>query len=85
MFAGNPDLDASKVWNCDESGFSTDPSKGKVIVPKVSGCNHLFMLEYFLSTLVLQERCDGKLTSAFFMQGKKTVRVQNECIGGSKF
>ena len=72
-------------WNCDESGFPTDPSKGKVIAPKVSCCNHLFMLEYFSSILVLQERCDGKLTSAFFMQGKKTVRVQNECIGGLKF
>ena len=85
MFAENPDLYASKVSNCDESGFPTDPSKGKVIAPKVSGCNHLFMLEYFSSVLVLQERCDGKLTSAFFMQGKKTVRVQNECIGGLKF
>ena len=85
MFAENPDLYASKVWNCDESGFPTDPSKGKVIAPKVSGCNHLLMLEYFSSVLVLQERCDGKLTSAFFMQGKKTVRVQNECIGGLKF
>ena len=71
MFAENPDLDASKVSNCDESGFPTDPSKGKVIVPKVSGFNHLLMLEYFSSVLVLQERCDGKLTSAFFMQGKK--------------
>ena len=71
MFAENPDLYASKVSNCDESGFPTDPSKGKVIAPKVSGCNHLLMLEYFSSVLVLQERCDGKLTSAFFMQGKK--------------
>ena len=51
MFAENPDLDASKVWNCDESGFPTDPSKRKVIAPKVSGCNDLFMLEYFSSIL----------------------------------
>ena len=79
MFAENPDLDASKVWNCDESGFPTDLSKGKVIAPKLSGCNHLFMLDYFSSILVLQEICYGKLTSA------KTVRVQDECIGVSRF
>ena len=70
VFAENPDLDASKMWNCNESGFPTDLSKGKVVAPKVSGYNHLFMLDYFSSVLVLQERCDGKLTSAFFMQVK---------------
>ena len=71
MFAENPDLDSSKVWNCDESGFPTDLSKRKVIAPKVIGCNHLFVLDYFSSILVLHERCNRKLTSAFFMQGKK--------------
>ena len=59
------------MWNCDESGFLTDPSKGKVIAPKLSGCNHMFMLDYFPSILVLQEICYWKLTSA------KTVRVQD--------
>ena len=66
MFVENP-----KVWNCNESGFPTDPSKGKVIAPKVIGCNHLFIKDYFSSILFLQERCDVKLTCAFFMQGKK--------------
>ena len=33
VFAENPDLDASKMWNCNESGFPTDLSKGKVVAP----------------------------------------------------
>ena len=35
VFEENPELDAQRIWNCDESGFPTDPSKGKVICEKV--------------------------------------------------
>ena len=27
----NPEITAEKIWNCDESGFPTDPAKCKVI------------------------------------------------------
>ena len=29
----NPDLNPDNIWNCDESGFPTDPGKSKVIAP----------------------------------------------------
>ena len=35
VFEEYPELDAQRIWNCDESGFPTDPSKGKVICERV--------------------------------------------------
>ena len=35
IFRKHPELDASRIWNCDETGFPTDASKGKVITIKV--------------------------------------------------
>ena len=32
----NPETDASRIWNCNESGFPTDHSKEKVVSVKVS-------------------------------------------------
>ena len=29
----NPDITAENIWNCDESGFPTDPVKSKVVGP----------------------------------------------------
>ena len=29
----NPDITAENIWNCDESGFPTDPAKSKVVGP----------------------------------------------------
>ena len=34
-------MDASRIWDCDESSFPTDASKGTVIGPKVSCINFL--------------------------------------------
>ena len=34
IFKENPDLDASRICNCDESGFPTDQTRGKVIAGK---------------------------------------------------
>lgn len=31
----HPGIGPANIWNCDESGFPTDPSKGKVISHKV--------------------------------------------------
>ena len=33
----NPEKDSSRIRNCDESGFPTDPIKGCAIANKVSG------------------------------------------------
>lgn len=30
IFEQHPELGPSNIWNCDESGFPTDPSKVKV-------------------------------------------------------
>lgn len=30
----HPTIDATRIWNCDESGFLTDPLKEKVVCPK---------------------------------------------------
>ena len=35
-FEKYPALDASRIWNCDETGFPTDANKGTVIMPKVN-------------------------------------------------
>ena len=35
VFEEYPKLDAQIIWNCNESGFLTDPLKGKVICDKV--------------------------------------------------
>ena len=34
IFKENPDLDASRIYNCDESGFPTYQTRGKVIAGK---------------------------------------------------
>ena len=34
IFDANPDLNPENIWNCDESGFPTDPGKSKVIAPR---------------------------------------------------
>ena len=34
IFDANPDLNPENIWNCDESGFPTDPVKSKVIAPR---------------------------------------------------
>ena len=31
IFQQNPEIDAKKIWNCDEAGFPTDQTHGKVI------------------------------------------------------
>ncbi|XP_057301212.1 uncharacterized protein LOC130635762 [Hydractinia symbiolongicarpus] len=31
IFEQYPTLNASRIWNCYESGFPTDPSKGRVV------------------------------------------------------
>ena len=33
LFHANPDLNPDNIWNCDESGFPTEPGKSKVIAP----------------------------------------------------
>ena len=33
LFDANPDLNPDNIWNCDKSGFPTDPGKSKVIAP----------------------------------------------------
>ena len=41
IFDANPDLNPENVWNCDESGFPTDPGKSKATAPcknLVSSC-----------------------------------------------
>ena len=43
-----PELDSTRIWNCDESGFPTDPSKGKVINKKV--CRTIFNLFWLIQT-----------------------------------
>ena len=35
IFRKNPELNASRIWNCDETGFPTNTSKEKVITIKV--------------------------------------------------
>ena len=37
-----PELDASRVWNCDKTGFPTDASNGKVIKIKVEWLMFIF-------------------------------------------
>ena len=34
IYQNNPDIDANKVFNCDESGFPVDPNRSKVFGPK---------------------------------------------------
>ena len=34
IFDANPDLNPENIWNCDESGFLTEPGKSKVIPPR---------------------------------------------------
>ena len=34
MFQDNPDLDADRIYNCDESGFPNDQTNGKSITVK---------------------------------------------------
>ena len=34
IFDASPDLNPENIWNCDESGFPTDPGKSKVIAPR---------------------------------------------------
>ena len=34
IFQDNPDLDADRIYNCDESGFPTDQTNGKCITVK---------------------------------------------------
>ena len=34
LFDANPDLNPGNIWNCNESGFPTDPGKSKVIAPR---------------------------------------------------
>ena len=33
ILSSNPDIKADNIWNCDESGFPTDPAKSKVVGP----------------------------------------------------
>ena len=33
-FQDNPDLDADRIYNCDDSGFPTDQTNGKCITVK---------------------------------------------------
>ena len=47
----NPGIDSSQIWNCDESGFPTNPSKGCVIAKKVIENNFTFFL---VRTQILQ-------------------------------
>ena len=35
IFRKLPELNGSHIWNCDETGFSTNASTGKVIIIKV--------------------------------------------------
>ena len=35
IFRTHPELDESGIWNCDETGFPIDTSKGTVITIKV--------------------------------------------------
>ena len=44
----NREIDSPRIWNCDESGFPTDPSKGCVIAKKVSE-NKTLQIFYFFS------------------------------------
>ena len=44
----NPEIDSSRIWNCDESRFPTNPSKGCVIANKVSE-NKTLQIFYFFS------------------------------------
>ena len=34
FFQDNPDLDAGRIYNCDESGFPTNQTNGKCITVK---------------------------------------------------
>ena len=54
----NPEIDSSRIRNCDESGFPTDPLKGCVIAKKVSENKarqifYFFQLEYRFYKLIL--------------------------------
>ena len=54
----NPEIELSCIWNYDESGFPTYPSKGCVIAKKVSKNKSLqifyfFQLEYRFYKLIL--------------------------------
>ena len=48
IFRTHPELDESGIWNCDETGFPIDTSKGKVITIKV----HWLMFIFSFAVLV---------------------------------
>ena len=62
VFEEYPELDAQRIWNCNESGFPTDPSKGKVICEKVFR-NTLLIFFAFLIHITAEK--DYIVTSEF--------------------
>ena len=72
IFDANPDLNPENIWNCDESGFPTDPGKSKVIAP----CNKPgFKLSYGacrknITTLAVSNATGKVLDLLIILQGK---------------
>ena len=56
MLKEYPELDSTRTWNCDESGFQTDPSKGKVI------CKKVYITKNFFAKKVTGLKCLKLLT-----------------------
>ena len=61
IFDANPDLNPKNIWNCDESGFLTEPGKSKVIAP----CNKPgFKLSSQIGLMVLLTKI--KVTQCYY-------------------
>ena len=80
IFDANPDLNPENVWNCDESGFPTDPGKSKATAP----CNKPgFKLSYGacrenITTLAVCNATQKVLDPSIIFQGKNFQSLWHE-------